>query len=191
MKRRLGFDIDGTITDPATFIPYINQDFNTNFTLDDISDYDLSNLLKMEEADFWKWMLKNEPTIYSNAPLIKKVDHILNKWNVNHDLIFITARKKQYETITLDWLKKNDIPYQHVELIGHHNKIEAVKEQDIEIFFEDKHDNAVMIAEECRIPVILFDTPYNRLPVPEQVIRVTNWTEAESWVEEWIKNKTL
>ncbi len=191
MQRRLGFDIDGTITDPATFIPYINQDFHKNFTLDDISDYDLSKLLKIDESKFWEWMLVNEPTIYRDAPLIKQVDHILKRWHVDHELIFITARKKQYEAITVDWLKQHDIPYQHVELIGHHNKLAAVKEQGVELFFEDKHDNAVMIAEECGIPVILFDTPYNRLPIPDDVIRVSNWQEAESWVENWLKEKRL
>jgi hypothetical protein len=59
----------------------------------------------------------------------------------------------------------------------------------VEIFFEDKHDNAVMIHEECQIPVILFDTPYNQDPIPNGVIRVNNWREANKWVENWMKQE--
>ncbi len=58
----------------------------------------------------------------------------------------------------------------------------------MDIFFEDKHDNAVMIHEECNIPVILFNTPYNQEPIPNGVIRVNNWKQAYIWVENWVKN---
>jgi uncharacterized HAD superfamily protein len=59
----------------------------------------------------------------------------------------------------------------------------------VDIFLEDKHDNAVEIHEECKIPVLLFDTPYNREPIPEGVIRVYNWKEACHWVENWQREK--
>ena len=58
------------------------------------------------------------------------------------------------------------------------------------MFFEDKHDNAVMIHEECDIPVILFDTPYNREPIPKGVIRVYNWEEAAQWVNSLVYEHT-
>ena len=43
------------------------------------------------------------------------------------------------------------------------------------------------IAEECEIPVILFDAPYNRMAIPNNVIRVENWMEAYQWVNQWTK----
>jgi len=36
--------------------------------------------------------------------------------------------------------------------------------------------------EELNIPIILFDAPYNRLTLPNDVIRVQSWQEAERWV---------
>ncbi|HZG73794.1 MAG TPA: hypothetical protein VEY51_19840, partial [Chondromyces sp.] len=57
-----------------------------------------------------------------------------------------------------------------------------------DIFFEDKHDNAVMIHEELNIPVILFNTPYNQDPIPPGVIRVSSWSEAEKWVQHWVQD---
>ena len=41
MKKRFGIDIDGTVTCPKTFIPYLNKSFNLKLTLEDINEYDL------------------------------------------------------------------------------------------------------------------------------------------------------
>ncbi len=68
-------------------------------------------------------------------------------------------------------------------MIGSHDKIAVAKKHKVDAFFEDKHDNAVMIAEELNIPVFLFDTPYNQPPVPSNVIRVNNWLEANDWIQ--------
>ena len=85
--------------------------------------------------------------------------------------------------ITKNWFDTSAIPYDHIELIGSHKKIEIARKYQVEAFFEDKHDNAVEIAEELKIPVVLFDTPYNRKPIPSNVIRVTNWLEANEWIK--------
>ena len=42
-----------------------------------------------------------------------------------------------------------------------------------------------MLAEELKIPVVLFDTPYNRLAVPNNVVRVYNWQEANQFITQF------
>jgi uncharacterized protein len=186
---RLGIDIDGTITPPETFVPYLNKSYNLNITLDDIQDYDLTKLLKVSDEDLWKWMDEFEPIIYQEAPMSIGAKEVLDKWKEEHSLIFITARRKHYKEITYQWFEKNAISFHDIELVGTHDKLEAVNKHKIDIFFEDKHDNAVMISERFNIPVILFNTPYNQDPVPDLVIRVNNWDEAKEWVESWAKTK--
>lgn len=44
-----------------------------------------------------------------------------------------------------------------------------------------------MLAEELKIPVVLFDTPYNRLAVPDNVVRVYNWHEANQFITNYFK----
>jgi uncharacterized protein len=80
--------------------------------------------------------------------------------------------------------------YHHIELIGSHDKISTAKKHGVDIFFEDKHDNAVAISEELSIPVLLFNTPYNQKPLPGGVIRVNDWQEANSWVQTWLQNES-
>lgn len=184
---RLGIDIDGTVTDPNTFVPYLNKSFNKSLTYNDLIQYDLTKILNITEVDFWKWMDEFEPIIYQEAPLALHAKTVLDVWKEEHQLLFISARRKHLLDITYTWFKERELFYHHIELIGTHNKLEAVKTNEISIFFEDKHDNACMISEEHQIPVVLFNTPYNQEAVPKGVIRVNDWLEAKEWVDQWCK----
>jgi uncharacterized protein len=186
---RFGIDIDGTVTSPEAILPFMNEAFGLNLTLDDVVQYDLTPLVNISKEEFTKWFKENEPKIYSGSPLSDGALDVLNKWKNDHELFFISARGSHLLDITKEWFEANNMTFHHIDLIGTHNKIEAVKKHKVDIFFEDKYDNAIMIHEECQIPVILFDTPYNRDPIPDGVIRVQNWHEAEKWVNTWINGK--
>ncbi len=187
MKIRFGIDIDGTVTCPATIVPYINKSFGLNLTLDDVKQYDLTPLVDISEEEFAQWWLDNEAEIYANSPLAEGAREVLAQWGKKHELYFISARNTHLVELTKNWFHEHQLKYDHIELIGSHDKVELVKKYKVDIFLEDKHDNAVNIHEQCRIPVLLFDTPYNRDPVPEGVIRVKNWFEAKLWVDNWLK----
>lgn len=187
MRKRFGIDIDGTVTCPTSLIPFLNKAFQLNISLDDVKQYDLTPLVNIPEREFAKWFKQTEAVIYEESPLAEGAKKILTNWAIQHELFFISARGNHLLENTKDWFIRHGIPYNHIELIGTHHKIEAAKQHQVDIFLEDKHDNAVMISEQCEIPVLLFDTPYNRDPIPSTVIRVKNWNEASKWVENWLK----
>ncbi|WP_163101927.1 hypothetical protein [Peribacillus alkalitolerans] len=188
MKKRFGIDIDGTVTRPDTFIPFLNKAFNLKLTYEDVTQYSFLPYVQQEEKEFAKWFLENEPHIYSSSLLSDGAKDVLDKWVKKIDLYFISARRSHLLELTKEWFLSNQLHFDHLELIGSHDKIATAKKYNVDIFFEDKHDNAVTISEECGIPVILFNTPYNQEPVPKSVIRVNNWSEAERWVNNWLKN---
>jgi uncharacterized protein len=188
MKKRFGIDIDGTVTCPTTFVPYLNEAFNLNITLDDIKQYDFMPLVTVSEKEFAAWFKKMEPVIYSQSPLAEGAKDVLKNWEEQHELYFISARGSHLIDLTREWFTAQELRYDDIHLIGSHDKIEAARKYDVDIFFEDKHDNAVNIHEELNIPVLLFDTPYNQEPIPKGVIRVRTWNEAKNWVENWIKH---
>lgn len=192
MKKRFGIDIDGTVTCPASIVPFINRSFGLNLTLSDVKQYDLSPLVDITEEEFTKWWLDNEAEIYSKSPIAEGAQKTLTEWGKSHELFFISARNTHLVELTKKWFQEHSLDYDHIELIGSHDKVNAAKEHGVDLFFEDKHDNAVIIHEECNIPVILFNTPYNQDPIPEGVIRVNNWSEAKKWVDKWLRiNKNL
>lgn len=191
MQRRFGIDIDGTVTCPTSLVPFINESFNLNITLDDLTEYDLNKCLDIPEEALYQWFIKTEPKIYAESPIAKGAKQVLKKWVDHHELYFISARENRLIDVTESWFKQHELEYHFIELIGTHDKVSTAKKHGVEMFFEDKHDNAVAISEELGIPVILFDTPYNRKPSPKEVIRVYNWLEAEKWVENIFGSKSI
>lgn len=184
MPKRFGIDIDGTVTCPASLVPFINDSFNLNITLDDITEYELEKCLDIPEQKIYQWFQETEPLIYAKSPIAEGAAPVLKNWVHSHELFFISARGNSLLDVTETWFAENGLHYHHIELIGTHDKVSTAKKHGVDLFFEDKHDNAVAISEELDIPVILFDTPYNRKPSPKHVLRVHSWQEAEKRVEE-------
>ena len=184
VKPRFGIDIDGTVTCPATLIPHINKQYNIQMTLDDVVEYDfLSGFpYPIDRAEFQRWFKANEPAMYEVSEAAQHAQQVLRAWQQKYELYYISARGENVMDITMNWFQTQNIPYDHIELIGSHDKIAVAKSHSVDAFFEDKHDNAVMIAEELRIPVVLFNTPYNQQAVPSNVVRVNNWLEAQNFI---------
>lgn len=191
MRKKFGIDIDGTVTSPAALLPFINKAFGMHLTLADVKQYDLNPIVNVSKTEFANWYGQNEPQIYLESAIAQGAASVLNKWKETYELCFISARAPHLLDVTKQWFINNGLTFDQLELIGTHNKVETARRNQVDIFFEDKHDNAVMIHEECHIPVILFDTPYNQDSIPNGVIRVRNWQEADRWVENWVKEKRL
>lgn len=190
-KKKFGIDIDGTVTCPTSLVPFINEGFSLNITLDDIKKYDLAEALDIPADQMQNWFNEKEHVIYSQSPLAQGAFKVLTTWQKKFDLYFISARRTHLLDITKKWFQDKALLCDKIELIGSHDKIATAKKHQVDIFLEDKHDNAVAIHEELSIPVLLFDTPYNQDPVPAGVIRVKNWAEAEQWVKNWVKQDTF
>lgn len=67
--KRFGIDIDGTVTSPESLLPHINDYFQLNLTLQDITQYELTEVLDISPQTFGKWFKEAEPTIYKESPL--------------------------------------------------------------------------------------------------------------------------
>ena len=186
-KPRFGIDIDGTVTTPDTLIPHINKQYKTNIVLDDVIEYDFLSAFpfQVDRNEFNKWFKANESHMYAVSDLARDAQKILSDWQHQYELYYISARDKHLFDITHQWFINQQVPFHHIELIGSHDKLETAKKHNVDVFFEDKHDNAVILAEELKIPVLLFDTPYNRNPVPTNVVRMNNWKEANDWIQKY------
>ncbi|WP_442594965.1 hypothetical protein [Neobacillus sp. D3-1R] len=187
MRKRFGIDIDGTVTCPSSLIPFLNEAFQLNITLEDIKEYDLSPLVNVTKEELAQWFTDNEPVMYEKSPIATGAKKVLIDWAKDSELYFISARGSHLLEVTENWFKQHELLFHHIELIGSHDKIATAQKYNIDIFLEDKHDNAVEIAKQCHIPVLLFDTPYNRDPIPSGVVRVKNWNEADEWVKNWLE----
>ncbi|MCU7556855.1 hypothetical protein RW115_02505 [Macrococcus capreoli] len=188
-KFRMGIDIDGTVTCPTALVPYLQKSFNKNFKYEDITEYDLSNVLNIPEAEIYQWFKTHEHDMYKFSPVHQGADHVLNQWAKHYQLIFISARHTYLNDLTIEWFKTHQVPYHQIELTGSHDKIETAKRLKVDAFFEDKLDNAIEIHEALQIPVYLFDTPYNQCVLPKGVTRVYSWEEVDRLVKQQFPHK--
>ncbi|OOV78534.1 5' nucleotidase, NT5C type [Mammaliicoccus fleurettii] len=176
-KPRLGIDIDGTVTCPKTFVPYLQRDFNEQLKYEDITEYNLANVLNCEEEEMLNWFKNNESYIYQNSPVAEGAKDILSQLQYQYELYYISARHNYLEDITKEWFNLHNIPFDQITLTGSHNKLEITKNQNIDVFFEDKLDNAEDINHQLNIPVFLFDTPYNQKELQSGIYRINSWHE--------------
>jgi len=177
--KRLGIDIDGTVTCPTALVPYLQRSFGTDIKYEDITAYDLGVVLNKSDEEMYDWFMANQEEIYTNSPVAEGAIPVLKEWSQQYELYYISARYDYLDRVTSDWFEKHNVPFHHIELTGSHNKIEAARQHHVDIFFEDKLDNAIDINRELDIPVILFDTPYNQSALPMNVHRVSTWNEAK------------
>ena len=181
-KLRIGIDIDGTLTCPTAFVSFVNQSFQSCITLDDLRECSIKKLLNISPQVFNKWLKENESIVYGGLPLAKDAKNILMQWHMQHELYYITARKESLKAATLKLFDQNEIPFDFIDFVGTHNKIESVKKYKIHLLIEDNYNNACLISRECSIPVLLMDVPYNRKSEQQNVFRISGWLGANEWI---------
>ncbi|GGB04748.1 hypothetical protein ERX37_02075 [Macrococcus hajekii] len=177
--KRLGIDIDGTVTCPTSLVPYLQKSFDENLKYEDITAYDLGAVLNKSDHEMYDWFMTHQEEIYTHSPIAEGALSVLTDWSQHYELYYISARYDYLDKITADWFDKHDVPFHHIELTGSHDKIAKARELKVDVFLEDKLDNAIEINEALNIPVILFDTPYNQSELPADVHRVYTWQEAQ------------
>lgn len=136
MKHRLGIDIDGTVTCPSTFIPYLNEAFGKELALHDITQYNLAPLYGVAEEEMDRWLAENEAGIYERAPLARYALEVIDSWKDKYELYYISARGRHLYELTERWFQRHGIHYHHIELIGSHDKIAAVRQYRLAAFLK-------------------------------------------------------
>ena len=65
--------------------------------------------------------------MYEVSEVAKDARNILTAWKNNFELYYISARGENVADITVNWFHTQAIPYDHIELLGSHDKLAAAK----------------------------------------------------------------
>jgi uncharacterized protein len=178
-------DIDGTITEPYYWLDLCNEYFNTNVTEEQITEYYIHKVLGVEEKEYEEFYEKNKFKLHSEQKLSKDAKLVIKKLNLLHNIYFVTARDKSLTMLTNAYLRKNGIPYDDVFVLGTHYKVDKARELNCSVFIEDNYDNAIQLSS-AGFKVLLIDTNYNRKPLNENIVRVYNWKDIYTIINELI-----
>ena len=181
-------DIDGTITDPYYWLGYANNYFNLNIQESQVTSYNISKVLNVEESDYLEFYEKFKFEIHTKQILRDKVKAIVNKLYKLNNIYFVTARDKSLELVTFLYLLNHEISFDEVFILGTHNKVPKATELDCDIFIEDSYENALDLSNNG-FKVILLDTNYNRLPLNSNITRAYSWNEVLEIITEISKEK--
>ena len=181
-------DIDGTITDPYYWLGYANKYFNSNIQESQVTSYNISKVLNVEESDYLEFYEKFKFEIHTKQILRDKVKNIVDKLYKLNNIYFVTARDKSLELVTFLYLLNHEIPFDEVFILGTHNKVPKAKELSCDIFIEDSYENALDLSNNG-FKVILLDTNYNRLPLNSNITRAYSWNEVLEIITEISKEK--
>ncbi|MCB2294695.1 hypothetical protein LGK95_14425 [Clostridium algoriphilum] len=176
-------DIDGTITDAYYWLNITNKHFNKNITEQQVTKYYIHEVMGIDAKEYEKFYEQNKIEIHSEQKLREDAQMVIKRLSLIHNIYFVTAREESLTMFTHSYLKKNDIPYDDLFVLGSHYKVDKARELKCNVFIEDNYDNAIQLST-AGYKVLLIDTNYNQKPLNENIVRVYNWKEIYSIINE-------
>ncbi|MCI0408785.1 MAG: hypothetical protein L0191_09515 [Acidobacteria bacterium] len=183
---RIGIDLDDVLVDS---LPHYLTAFNRRFGME-VSLADAAwrmyrrypHIPRGEIDNFFSGLI--EAGFFASRPLLPGAMEALERLTEEgHGLFIITGRAPQDEAITRKWLNEagltgyfSALVHEGIEPVGRY-KSEAALELRLDLFVEDELAAAIAVGE-ARIPVLLYDQPWNRGALPANVRRVCSWSEA-------------
>lgn len=183
-KLNICIDIDGTITSPYHFIPYLNEMYNKSITEDECITYKLEELYQVEIEELLQKFHNEYIHSYGEAQVVEGAKDIIGELYKNNNIYFVTARSETLTDITTKWLSNNGFSEIEVYLLGSDYKIEKAKELNCNIFIEDNPSNAIQLAK-AGMHVLLIDTNYNKEIEHENITRVNGWKDIKEVIEKY------
>ena len=185
----IGIDIDNTITNTRELILEYVRTFDRENNLR--TEVDLTQY-SLEESLMWDTELLNRFLTAYLADIYKFVSpkpyalEVIRDLHRNHSIILITGRNQRDKSITaatLEWLSRYQIKYDklvmnNTENMHHFSKLEACIKNNIDLMIEDHHDLSLELSE--KIPVLMFDYPYNAHLDVSNIARVKDWLEVKT-----------
>lgn len=169
-------DIDGTITNPYSWLPFANKYFHKNITEEQVTEYYIHKVMKAKREEYEKFYEEYKFKIHSEDKLREDARAVIKVLMLSHNIYFVTARDKELTMLTHSFLKKNDVPYDDLFVLGSTYKVNKAAELKCSIFIEDSYDNALQLSN-AGFKVLLMDTNYNGRKLNENITRVFNWKE--------------
>ena len=136
----IGLDLDNTLTKIDTTLDIISRELSTTrIDIDDVVDYNLFSSFMLPSENEEKFWFQNEGEIVRNSILSQeRYEAILNNFS-NSNTVFhiITSRHPMHKFDTMDWLKRNNIPYDKLIMTAGAPKVEYIEELGIELMADD------------------------------------------------------
>lgn len=188
----IGIDVDGVLTYYEEFQLKYGMKYFKNIPEDKIDKTkpDLRDMFGVSKKDYNKFWAKYIWKYCITEPMRKDASAVINKLSEEGNKIYIiTSRAHVTETgfmgkifrkMLFDWLKKNNINYEAIELCREKgseiDKVEACKKYNIDVMIDDQVENIIETSKVCK-EVLCFHSDYNKDVNGNNIKRVYNWND--------------
>lgn len=178
MQKIIGFDIDGVLT-TSDIRPW-EDELITYFNLERRPDPEIGDMMgryELTREQMQEFFHTRSHYVFPKLMMRNGASTLLQELkSLGFTIILITARTDSPETPR--WLERHQIPYD--VLIHEHDKLEPCVKHGLQLFVEDNYENARSIL--TAMPVLLMDTPYNRLDAVPNVHRIHHFTDVRDFI---------
>lgn len=171
---KLGFDIDGVISDfVGTFVKIVKREYDLTLTEADIYCHDLNLVLGISIKERNELIRK---TLLNDMSVMPKAQRILTSLkSEGHQIFIVTARFKDLVSATKAWLNNKGIPYTRLIQLNQGEKYLA--EVNLDLIVEDNLEDALEWSQKVE-HILVYDHPWNQtLNVKGLIKRVHSWDD--------------
>lgn len=185
---RIAIDIDDTIADTTGYLMPITLKYDkTKLSGKGIVDStkDMPRCFDWTDEELKKFFKEVFSKQVPYFPLMNGAKDILKKLKCDEHEIFIVSSRNErqmktpFET-TEKWLKDNDIVYDEL-LVNIRYKGPIIEDKKIDLFIDDSVGQCTYIADNNKIPVIMFGKPSNNINY-NGIIRLNSWNEIYDYI---------
>ena len=178
MARNICIDIDGTLTSPYFFIPYLNEITGKNLRIEDYTSINWNDTYGIQYGHIYDNFDHLYKHIYLESELVEGAKDVVNDLYDKGDRIYIvTARSSEISDITNKWIKNQGINCTDIFSInGNEGKLIMAEKLKCDYFIEDDPSNALNLSQ-AGYKFILIDAMYNREIKNKNIQRVFSWHE--------------
>lgn len=187
---RLGFDLDEVVVDLITqFKQHLELTFGLDWSYDCFVNYNLVDCVFHHDEDLNTRIIEDMLLMANDAefqfvaePLAGAQNALQHLKRAGHKLFYITSRPVQNQPLTFKWLRKYDIPFDGLEVVGHDQpKGLYGRKLQLDMFVDDLHkhlESMWLYKKRWRKGLLLFDKPWNSAYIDSSRFkRVHNWKE--------------
>lgn len=190
-SRTIYVDMDDVLCETARgCLGIIERVFGKRIAYEQLTDFNLGNSCELSaEETAALYHIVHHPDELLKLEPVKGAITVLNQWiAAGFEIAIVTGRPPVTYEPSLDWLAREGVPYHSFTVVDKYGRFTTEKTiavslpelatRQFALAVEDSPTMATYLAEQMKVPVKLFDRPWNRATIEHpKITRHNHWFE--------------
>lgn len=184
-------DFDDVITETGqACLEVLQKEFGRTADFEDLTTFDLKVSLGLSDDEFEHFFkILHQPEVVLKYQPIEGAIEGLNHWaSQGINIAIVTGRFTSSYDASLQWLANHNVRYDSFTMVNKYQRedsdpsiaitLEELKKRKYSLAVEDSEVMAAFLSDEMRVPVALFDRPWNQnAKLNGKVTRYHTWDQ--------------